>query len=138
MRRRWFVILWIVAWGAWCPSSGVADLLPTQQYTTVTKTATSTTAQSATTLWTPATGFAFVLQGCLVSSQNAVQVRLQVSSVDVVPPIYLESYGSQMVGGANAPIYTSDVNAVLTYTTVSHAGAYKNVSVMCWGWEQLP
>lgn len=131
---RAFALLLIVGW----MGTASADLLPTQAYTTMTKIDTSTTAQSATTLWTPTTGYRFVLQGCLVSSQRALKVRFQVSSVDVIPPIYLESYGSQMVGGTYAPIYTSAVDAVLTYTTTTESTSYGSVSVSCWGYEITP
>lgn len=130
------LVLCLLLWAV----SASADLLPTQQYTTVVETATATSSQTDASLWTPASGMRLVIQGCVVSSTQAVQVELEVSDVDVVPPIYLESYGSVVIGGGMAPVYTSSANAVLTYSTtnVAHSPTHGSVSVMCYGYEALP
>lgn len=134
-RFRALALLALLCWA----TPVCADLLPTEAYTTITKTDTSTSAQTATTLWTPATGKVFVLQGCVASATNGISVRFQVSGVDVIPPMYLPSYGVSQVGGNYAPIYTSSVaDAVLTYTTVKQGANYGSVSVMCWGYERHP
>ena len=114
-----------------------ADRAATQFYNVVTKTATSTSSQSATTLWTPATGFRFALQGCFLAAEGPVRIRLQVSGTDVIPPVVLETYGTATIGTGDSPIYMSATDAVLTYTTVitGLSASYPNTSIVCWGYE---
>ena len=110
---------------------------PHHDYTTVQKTATALSAQTDATLWTPATGKAFILYGCVISARLPVRVELEVSDVDVVPPIYFESNGTVLVGGHGFPIYMSATNAVLTWTTSVEgmSDTHDRVSVLCWGYE---
>ena len=134
MTRRWRVGLALA--GLLVAGPAFADR-PTTYYSTVTKTATSTSAQSAATLWTPASGKAFALQGCFAAAETPVRVRFLVSGVDVIPPFVLTSYGTALIGGGENQIYTSAIDAVLTYTTVitGLSATYPNTSVMCWGFE---
>ena len=134
MTRRWIGGLALV--GLLVAGPAFADR-PTTYYTTQTKSATSTSAQTDATLWTPASGKAFVLQGCFVAAETPVRVEFEVSDVDVIPPFVMDSYGTALIGGGENPIYTSAVNAVLTYTTVISglSATYPNTSVMCWGFE---
>lgn len=109
-----------------------------QEYKTQTKTATGTATATDATLWTPLTGRRFALQGCHFSSIAAIAIELEVSNTDVVPPIYLDSYGSKSIGGNDKPIHTSDTNDVLTYT-VTFTGhtplTSVSWSILCWGYE---
>jgi len=110
---------------------------PVDDYQTITKTATATTAQSDTALWTPTTGNYFVLQGCFFSSDFPVEFDLEVSDVDVIAPVKLESYGNALVGGGEAAIYVSAKDAVLRYSTSSTGlgSLTASTSVTCWGYE---
>ena len=133
MRKRWglaaLLALASLAVPAW------AELY---QYDTVTKTATVTTGATDTALWTPATGYRFVVQGCEFSSTVAALVELEVSDVDVIPPQYADSYGKWQVGGGEAPIYQSAIDAVLRYTVTFSAytpAPDTRVSIVCWGYE---
>ena len=121
----------------WLLSAGAVEAeRPSDLWTTVTKTSTADSTQTDTTLWTATSGKRIALQGCLVSTNRAVAVEFEVSDVDVVPPIYLESYGSVLVGGDQTLLYMSAKDATLTYTTTSHSGtAHARVSVVCWGYE---
>ena len=104
-----------------------------REHTVVNKNATGTGATSAATLWTPTSGNAFYLQGCMASANNAsITVRFQVASADVIPPIRFESTGRYSVESGGAVIYESAKDAVLTYT-ITGGGAW---SVLCWGWEE--
>lgn len=108
---------------------------PTDEYTTQTKTATTTTVKTDAVLWTPAAGKRIVLQQCTVCATGALEgIELEVANVDVIPPFALPSYGCQSFGGSEAPIYTSAKDEVLTYTTPPDQTG--RVSVMCSGWEQ--
>lgn len=109
---------------------------PDTLFTTTTKTATTGADVTDTALWTPTTGNRFALQGCMFSSDGAVDVELEVSDVDVIPPVHLTSYGTVVVGGDQTLLYTSAVDAVLRYT-VTHMNATSSgaVSLMCWGYE---
>lgn len=130
--RRIGIVLWLAGW-----LTGVVEAQPHHEYTTQTKTATSTTAQTDTTLWTPATGKRFILQGVLVCATMSVRVELEVSDVDVIAPVYLDSYGCRTVDASGAALYMSATDAVLTYTTITtaHSPIYANVSVTAWGYE---
>ena len=129
-RTAWLMVGMLLA----CPALAIADR-PTDLWDTVTKTATSTSAQTDTALWTPASGKRIALQGCLISSEYATVVEVEVSDVDVVPPIYLTSLGSVLIGGDGTLLYRSAKDAVLTYTTSANAPSYGRVSIMCWGYE---
>ena len=106
---------------------------PHIDYTTVTKTATGTgTSTADTALWTPASGTRIVLLGCFFAANNAsITVELEVSDVDVIPPVRFESTGRQSVEGGGAPIYVSARDDILRYT-VTGSGSW---SIMCWGYE---
>lgn len=110
-----------------------AGAAPTQEFTTITKTATSTTTQTDVALWTPASGKAFALFGCTFSAGAAAVIELEVNNVDVIPPVYLASAGTVEVGGGSWPIYQSEADAVLTYTTTKAP-----VSIRCSGYEFQP
>lgn len=116
---------------------------PSKLWETVVKTATFSTAQSATTLWTPTTGYKFVILGGLISCDRAVTVRLQVSGTDVVPPMYIPSQGVVPIGNGQTPVYVSGIDSVLTYTSAITGTAggkiahnHGQVSVMVWGYEE--
>ena len=111
------------------------------EYTTVTKTATVTSDSTDVTLWDPAGGYGFVLQGCDLSSTVAASIELEVSDVDVVPPIYMDSYGSHPIGAGNGPIAMGAQDAILTYTvtfTTYTPVRDTRVSILCWGYEYRP
>ena len=107
--------------------------------TPVVKTATATTAQTATTLWTPASGTRIVLMGCVFSADRAYLVRLQVSGTDIVAPVYLDTNGTVSVGFGVTPLYVGATNAVITYTTTNagFTGASGNAAITCTGYETL-
>lgn len=111
---------------------------PNTLYETLTKTATSTTAQTDTALWTPVSGNYFVLMGCLMSAIKPVKIDVEVSDVDVFAPVYLESYGLKLISGGGVPIYVSAKDAVLRYTTSTVDGSsfgQQEFSITCWGYE---
>ena len=120
---------------AWA-STAWADR-PSDLWTPQTKTATATTAQTDTTLWTPASGKRFHLQGCAISSDGAVRVELEVSNTDVIPPISLASSGTEVISAGGALLYSSATDALLTYSTsiTGVSGTHRSVSVLCWGYE---
>src|SRR3990167_901055 len=91
---------------------------PSDQFQTITKTATATTAQTDTTLWDPAAGKRIILMGCVISAKFAQTVELEVANVDVVPPIYFDSYGTIPLGTGYGPLWEGEVDAILTYSTV--------------------
>lgn len=129
---------WWIAVALWVGMGSVAVAQPHLDYQTQTKTATVTGESTDTALWTPLTGSRFALQGCAFASSTAADVQLEVSDVDVVPPIYLESYGMKMIGGVGAPIYTSATDDVLRYTVefTDHTNSgTTRLSIMCWGYE---
>lgn len=136
MRKlRWTLLA--AACGVLLAAGDVRAERPTDLWDTITKTATSTSAQTDTTLWTPPSGKRIALQGCLISATRATEVQFEVSDVDVIPPVYMESYGTVLVGGDQTLLYRSAKDAVLTYTTTNtaHSPSYGSVSVMCWGYE---
>lgn len=105
---------------------------PHLDYTTVTKTATGSGAATDTTLWDPESGKRFFLLGAMVCARNAaITVELEVSDVDVVPPIRFESTGCQVVEAGGGILYESVTDAILTYT-VTGSGSW---SVLTWGYE---
>src|SRR3990167_6073218 len=104
---------------------------PHRSYTTVTKNANTTDAQTDATLWDPAAGKSVALQGCAVSTDATETIQVEVSDVDVIPPIYLAANTGMVVTGGYAPIYMGAVDAILTYTTTTSA----NTSIVCWGYE---
>ena len=108
----------------------------TSDYVTVTKSATVTLTsfQTDVTLWTPASGNRIHLQGCIFSANRAMTIELEVSDVDVIPPIQMPSGGVVTVGGADAPIYVGAVDGVLAYTISVNSGS---ASSLCWGWEGI-
>ena len=110
---------------------------PSDQFQTITKTATATTAQTDTTLWDPAAGKRIILMGCVISAKFAQTVELEVANVDVVPPIYFESFGIRTIGTGDSPVYVGATDAVLTYSTSSagHSPQAPTTSIVCWGYE---
>lgn len=131
MRRR-KAAAWLMAIGLVVPSAWAE--LPHREYTTQTKTATTSpdgTTETDVALWTPASGKRFVLQGCTISANNAGTVELEVSDVDVVPPIHFQTAGARVLSHGGAPIYVSAKDAVLRYTT-SVDGEF---SLLCTGYE---
>ena len=104
---------------------------PTLDYETTTKTATVSAISSDVTLWDPAADHRFVLLGCMINARAAGTVELEVSDVDVIPPIRFESTGTVVIGFGYAPLYVSAEDAILTYTTT--AGLF---SIMCAGYEE--
>lgn len=127
------ILLGLIAFGLVCsiPKVSIADR-PTDFYTTVTKTDNKSAAQTDTTLWTPASGKRIILQGVVVSTNAANNVDLEVSDVDVVPPLYLAANGGGVIQSGGAPIWIGATDASLTYTT----SAATNVSVLAWGYEE--
>lgn len=133
MRKRGVALLGLaLVLGAASASAERPDIWGTK-----TKTATATSAQTDTALWTPASGKRVALQGCVISATKAMQVELEVSDVDVVPPIYFDSYGRLTIGGDSTLLYVGDPDAVLTYSTTNsgHSGSHGSVSIACWGYE---
>lgn len=106
---------------------------PTNWGTPVTKTAVQSGNATDTTLWDPAADNAFVLVGCVFSASAVANVELEVSDVDVVPPIYLPSVGTVSIGFGPFPLYRSAVDAVLKYTVLQNSNI---VSILCTGWEE--
>ena len=129
MRNRLLTLLTLLSLLS-MPSSLWADK-STSHYTTINENENTTDAQTDTTLWTPASGFRFILQGCFVSADATQTVEFEVSDVDVIPPIYVAANTSALIGGSHGSIYTSAADAVLKYSTTTSA----NTSVTCWGYE---
>lgn len=128
MKSRW--LLGVAA--LLCMAPLVRADISTQLYDTQTKRATSTTIQSDTALWTPASGFVFVLQGCMIAADAAQVVDFEVSDVDVITPVYLPSNGTVVIQSGGASIYTSAVDAVMNFSTATGA----ITSITCWGFER--
>lgn len=101
----------------------------------VTKTATATGSATDTTLWTPSTGNAIVLMGCLIGVDRAARVEIESSDVDVIPPIQPGSSGQVSIGYGNFPIWMGAVDATLAYT-VSDTSTSSRTSIMCSGYEK--
>lgn len=99
----------------------------------VVKTAVQSGTATDSTLWSPDAGNRFLLMGCMFSASNAGTVELEVSDVDVIPPITMASGGTFAVGFGGFPIYESATDAILTYSTSASAGT---IRIMCSGWEQ--
>lgn len=117
-----------------CIVSGAASAeSPTSWAAPVTKSAVQSGDVDDAALWTPASGNAFVLWGCVFSTSAVGNVELEVSNVDVVPPIYLASSGTVVIGYGGFPLYRSAVDAVLRYTTVQSTA---QISILCHGWEE--
>src|SRR3990167_10867014 len=103
---------------------------PHHEYDTQTKTATGTGSSTDATLWDPAAGKRFILFGCVIAMDSAGTFELEVSDVDVIPPIKFQSTGRIQVWGGAWPIYVSATDAVLTYTVAPTNGS-STWSVMC-------
>lgn len=129
-------VLGVVALGLMLAAPVWADR-PSDQFQTITKTATATTAQTDTTLWDPAAGKRIILMGCVISSQFAQTVELEVSDVDVVPPLYFESYGIKTLGTGYGPLWEGALDAILTYSTTSttHSSIAPSTAISCSGYE---
>lgn len=115
-------------------SAGVAAAeQPTVWGTPKTKTATASGNVADQTLWDPEAGQLIVLMGCVFSSSQPADVELEVSNVDVVPPMHLESMGAIPIGYGTFPLYRGATDAVLTYTVTNSNG---DVSIVCSGYEE--
>ena len=119
-----FLVMTALASPAWATS-------PDAAFTTTLKTATSA-GVSATdvALWTPTSGNFFVLMGCIVSTNGAGTIELEVSDVDVIPPQYFQTAGTRVLGFGAYPLSVSAKDAVLTYTHTR--GEW---SIYCSGYE---
>lgn len=131
MKRRLAVVGLLLALSA---SLAWADR-PHIDYTTQTKT-TSAKDSATRTLWTPAAGHGFVLQGCLLNTTGVSEFRLTVGGVDIMGPIVFTSTGTQLIESGGAPLYTSARNATLDVTGLMTV-ATSVWSVMCWGYESV-
>ena len=106
--------------------------LPSDLFSTQTKTATSSAPVSDTVLWTPASGKRIILQGVIVCAQAAADnVQLESSDVDVIPPFGVESYGCKTFTAGGSAIWMGTTDATLTYSVGSGA----SVSFLAWGYE---
>ena len=137
MRPRFMYWLGVVGVVGLCLLPSASAQQPHRQFTTVVNTDTASSAQSATTIWTPTSGKMFILQGVMVSAETPVSVRFQVSGTDVIPPIILDSNGTVVVDASGYALFMSATDAVLTYTTTSTALSltHPTISVMTWGYE---
>ena len=108
---------------------------PTSWGKAVTKTATATDTATDTALWTPTTGNAIVLMGCVIHSDRAARVEIESSDVDVIPPIQPASGGPSSVGYGNFPIWFGAVDATLAYT-ITEVISGARTSIMCSGYEK--
>lgn len=124
---KWFVGLMLLA--LWSVASADDN---TYQYTTSYKNDNQSTAQSATTLWTPASGYRIVLQGCAVSSGTAQTTTFLFNTTTVIPIIYTAANGNALISAGSAPIGIGAADAVLKYTTTAAVAT----SVSCWGYER--
>ena len=116
-------------------SGGVAWAeLPSREFTTQTKTASSSKGVTDQVIWTPASGKRIVLQGALFCASNATDnIELESSNVDVIPPFAIESYGCKTFSAGGAALWMGATDATLTYTGgVRGPGT---LSVMVWGYE---
>lgn len=125
------LVLGLLALALTAPSAWATK--PTLDYTTSTKNGNTTDAQTDTTLWDPAANYRVVLQGCVASADATQTLEIEVSDVDVLPPIYLAANTSITIAGGFAPIYVGAVDGVLAYTTTTSA----NTTITCWGWEDI-
>lgn len=129
--RKFFLVATIFLWA----TSSFAEP-PTRDYTTVTKIATATGGVfEDSTLWDPDSGKRIVLLGVFVSSDVWADIELEVSNVDAVNPIHLESPGSKLIESGGRPIWVSAKDAVLTWSSKT-LPIQANVSIMVWGYEE--
>ena len=112
--------------------------VPTRDYTVVTKTATTTTAVTDSQLWNPAgTDSRIVLQAVIISSTGIVDVDVEVSNVDVIPPVHMESRGTYVNQLGGRPIYVGAKDVNIDWTTSSPDKPHPDVSIMLIGYEEL-
>ena len=130
--KKFLVALFALGLIVSIPKVSIADR-PTDFYTTVTKTDSQTTQQTATTLWTPASGFSIVLQGVTISTDTLQNVKVQTGTTNVIPPQYMLASTSVTISGGNTPIWQGAANGTLTYTS----SASGKVSIVAWGYEEI-
>jgi hypothetical protein len=106
--------------------------LPSREFTTQTKTATSTTPQADTALWTPASGKRIILQGVIACSQTpSAGVEVESNNIDVIPPFAIESYGCRTFEAGGSALWMGGTDATLTFSVESGS----SFSIMAWGYE---
>lgn len=128
--RKFFLVATIFLWA----TSSFAEP-PTRDYTTVTKIATATGVISDSTLWDPDSGKRIVLLGVFVSSDVFVDIELEVSDVDAINPIHLESPGSKLIESGGRPIWVGAKDDILRWST-NVQPITANISIMIWGYEE--
>ena len=135
MRRWWYVALALAClW--FTPGEGAAQSSrPTDLWTPQTKTASVTSNQTDTVIWTPASGKRIALQGVVVSAGGAGRVEIESSDVDVVPPITLDSGGFKSFDAGGVVIWSGAVDATLAYTNTGGYEGTQPLSILVWGYE---
>lgn len=96
-----------------------------------TKSANYTSAQTDTAIWTPSTGKKIVLVGIVFSTDTAMNIKIEVGTTSVIPPMYMAANGGAVISGGDAPIWVGSADEILTVTS-STTG---NHSVLLYGYE---
>lgn len=89
------------------------------------------TAQTATVIWTPASGSRIALMGVSVSSLTAQTTKVLLGTTVVVPIQYTGANGNVTIGDGVTPIAVGATDETLNYTTTASVAT----SVMGWGYE---
>ena len=104
-------------------------------YTPVTKTYSSSTDQSSTTVWDPASNKRIILLGVVFSSNTNANFSLaEDDGTTVIPTVYNTASGIQVIGNGT-PIWKGSADTTLDLTTT---GQYTNTatSILLWGYEE--
>lgn len=107
-----------------------ADTLPSYRGNRA-YTESATGEQTDNPLWTPEAGNRVVLLGCAFSSDTATTIELEVSNVDVLPPVYLTVHSNAAIEGSGFPIYRGTADQALDWTSSGPGTA----TITCWGFE---
>lgn len=98
----------------------------------LTKVDNSSSAQTDTVIWTPASGKRIVLLGFEVTSVAAQTTKFEVSDVVKIPLQYSGASIPVVVSGGARPVWVGTADQALTYTTTANTAT----SVMLWGYEE--
>lgn len=105
---------------------------PHVDYTTVTKNANTTDANTDAVIWTPASGKRIILMGAAFSADATDTLFMEVSTTTIIPVQYLGANVPDVLSGGGRPIWEGATDQALTYTTTTSA----NTSIFLWGYEE--
>lgn len=99
-------------------------------YSPITKTGNYAAAQTDTAVWTPASGKRIHLLGVVLSTNDANDIEVESSNVDVVPPMYFAAHGGAVISG-DGELWHGATDAALTISSTANV----DHSIMMWGYE---